>query len=176
MKKIVTITIALMMAIAMSAQGEGEWHKHESKADELRGSSGGTYYSYIVPGLGGFMIYGFDTYQFFLISDSGQFNIETGYSQFAGSYAGVTVLVGIYDDDGQLKEKFKMWLDRVDNKGNCIVRTRDAGGMSNPVGQKGKVKKILKALQSDSGYVRIIAERFQRTDFDMKIPPYTEQQ
>ena len=169
-----TITIALLMAIAMSAQGEGLWQKHESKADELRGSSGGTYYSYIVPGLGGFMIYGFDTYQFFLISDSGQFNIETGYNQFAGSYAGINVLVGIYDGDGQLTEKFKMWLDRVDNKGNCIVRTRDTGGMMNPVGQKGKVKKILKALQSDSGYVRIIAERFQRTDFDLKIPPYRD--
>lgn len=169
-----TITIALMMAIATSAQVEGVWEKHESKADELKGSSGGTYYSYIVPGMGGFMIYGFDTYQYSLISEGVQFNIETGYSQFAGSYAGVTVLVGIYDDDGQLKEKFKMWLDRVDNKGNCIVRTRDAGGMSNPVGQKGKVKKILKALRSDSGYVRIVAERFQRTDFDLKIPPYRD--
>ena len=174
MKRIVSITIALMMAIAMSAQVEGKWLKQESEADELRGSRGGTYYSYIVPGLGGFMIYGFDTYQYFLISDSGQFNIDAGYNRFAGSYAGVTVLVGIYDDDGQLKEKFKMWLDRVDNKGNCIVRTRDAGGMMNPVGQKGKVKKIFKALQSDSGYVRIIAERFQRTDFDIKIPPYKE--
>ena len=163
-----------MMAIAMSAQEEGEWQKHESKADELKGSTGGTYYTYVVPGLGGFMIYGFDTYQFFLISDSGQFNIDAGYSQFAGSYAGVIVLVGIYDEEGQLKEKFKMWLDRVDNKGNCIVRTRDAGGMSNPVGQKGKVKKIFKALQSGGGYVRIIAERFQRTDFDMKIPPYRD--
>ena len=97
MKRIVTITIALMMAIAMSAQEEGEWQKHESKADELKGSTGGTYYTYVVPGLGGFMIYGFDTYQFFLISDSGQFNIDAGYSQFAGSYAGVIVLVGIYD-------------------------------------------------------------------------------
>lgn len=169
-----TITIALLMAIATSAQEEGTWQKHESKADELKGSTGGTYYTYVVPGIGGFMIYGFDTYQYFLISDSGQFNIDAGYSQFAGSYAGVIVLVGIYDEEGQLKEKFKMWLDRVDNKGNCIVRTRDAGGMSNPVGQKGKVKKIFKALQSGGGYVRIIAERFQRTDFDLKIPPFKE--
>ena len=174
MKKIVTITIALMMAIAMSAQGEGEWQKHESKADELKGSTGGTYYTYVVPGLGGFMFDGFDTYQFCLLSDGVQFNIETGYSQFAGSYAGIIVLVGIYDDDGHLKEKFKMWLDRVDNMGNYAVKTRNAGGMSNPVGQKGKVKKIFKALQSDGGYVRIVAERFQRTDFDLKIPPYRD--
>lgn len=174
MKRIVTITIALMMAIAMSAQEEGAWQKNESKADELKGLSGNTYYTYTVPGVGGFMFYGFDTYQFCLMSDGVQFNIETGYNQFAGSYAGVIVLVGIYDEEGQLKEKFKMWLDRVDNKGNCIVRTRDAGGMMNPVGQKGKVKKIFKALQSDGGYVRIVAERFQRTDFDLKIPPFKE--
>ena len=174
MKRIVSITIALMMAIAMSAQVEGKWLKQESEADELRGSRGGTYYSYIVPGLGGFMIYGFDTYQYFLISDSGQFNIDAGYSRYGGAYAGISVLVGIYDENDKLTDKFTMWLDRVDNKGNCIVRTRDAGGMMNPVGQKGKVKKIFKALQSDSGYVRIVAERFQRTDFDIKIPPYKE--
>ena len=174
MKKIVTITIALMMAIAMSAQGEGKWLKQESEADELKGSTGGSYYTYTVPGVGGFMFYGFDTYQFYFLSDGVQFNIETGYNQFSGSYAGVSVLVGIYDGDGHLTEKFSMWLDRVDNMGNYAVKTRNAGGMSNPVGQKSKVKKILKALRSGSGYVRIVAERFQRTDFDIKIPPYTE--
>lgn len=174
MKKIVSITIALMMAIAMSAQVEGKWLKQESEADELKGLTGNTYYTYTVPGVGGFMFYGFDTYQFYLLSDGVQFNIETGYNQFSGSYAGVSVLVGIYDGDGHLTEKFSMWLDRVDNMGNYAVKTRNAGGMSNPVGQKGKVKKILKALRSDSGYVRIVAERFQRTDFDIKIPPYTE--
>lgn len=120
------------------------------------------------------MFYGFDNYQFCLLSDGVQFNIETGYNHFSGSYAGVSVLVGIYDVDGNLIEKFSMWLDRVDKMGNYAVKTRNAGGMSNPVGQKGKVKKILKALRSDSGYVRIVAERFQRTDFDIKIPPYKE--
>ena len=169
-----TITIALLMAIAMSAQVEGKWMKQESEADELKGLTGNTYYTYTVPGVGGFMFYGFDTYQFCLLSDGVQFNIETGYNQFSGSYAGVSVLVGIYDGDGQLTEKFSMWLDRVDNMGNYAVKTRNAGGMSNPVGQKGKVKKIFKALRSDGGYVRIVAERFQRTDFDMKISPFKE--
>jgi hypothetical protein len=46
--------------------------------------------------------------------------------------------------------------------------------MANPVGQKGKVKKIFKALLSGTGYVRIVAERFQTTDFDMKIIPYSK--
>ena len=83
-------------------------------------------------------------------------------------------MVGIYDENDKLTDKFTMWLDRVDNKGNMIVRTRNAGGMANPVGQKGKVKKIFKALQSDTGYVRIVAQLFQSADFDINIPPYKE--
>ena len=173
MKKVLSITIMLLMAIAMSAQ-EGKWLKQQSEADELKGLNGETYYSYVVPGLGAFVIYGFDTYQYFLLSEKEQFNIDAGYGRFIGSYAGITVLVGIYDENGKLTEKFKMWLDKSENKANRVVRTRDAGGMSNPVGQKGKVKKIFKALQSDKGYVRIVAERFQSTDFDIKIPPYKE--
>ena len=130
----------------MSAQMEGKWLKKQSEADELKGTSGGTYYSYVVPGLGAFVIFDFNTYQYFLLSEKEQFNIETGYNQFAGSYAGITVLVGIYDENNKLTEKFKMWLDRSENKANRVVKTRNAGGMSNPVGQKGKVKKIFKAL------------------------------
>ena len=174
MKKIATITIMLLVAITMSAQMEGKWLKKQSEADELKGTSGGTYYSYVVPGLGAFVIFDFNTYQYFLLSEKEQFNIETGYDQFIGSYAGITVLVGIYDENDKLTEKFKMWLDRSENKANRVVKTRNAGGMSNPVGQKGKVKKIFKALQSDKGYVRIVAERFHSTDFDIKIPPYKE--
>lgn len=174
MKKIVTITIALMMAIAMSAQVEGKWLKQESEADELKGSTGGSYYTYVVPGIGAFVIFGFDTYQYFLLSEKKQFNIDAGYSTYGGAYAGISVLVGIYDENDKLTDKFTMWLDRVDNKGNMIVRTRNAGGMANPVGQKGKVKKIFKALQSDTGYVRIVAQLFQSADFDIKIPPYKE--
>ncbi len=67
-----------------------------------------------------------------------------------------------------------MWLDKESDKGGSYLRTRNAGGMSNPVGQKGKVKKILKHLQGDSGYVRIVATRYNRADFDIKIPPVKE--
>ena len=57
MKRIVSIAIALMMAVAMSAQVKGKWIKQQSEADELKGVSGDTYYSYTVPGLGSFTIY-----------------------------------------------------------------------------------------------------------------------
>ena len=170
MKKLFLLMM-LLMPLCVSAQEEGKWLKQESEADELKGSTGGSYYTYVVPGIGAFVIFGFDTYQYFLLSEKKQFNIDAGYSTYGGAYAGISVLVGIYDENDKLTDKFTMWLDRVDNKGNMIVRTRNAGGMSNPVGQKGKVKKIFKALQSGKGYVRIVAERFQSTDFDIKIPP-----
>ena len=173
MKKLFLLMM-LLMPLCVSAQEEGKWLKQESEADELKGSTGGSYYTYVVPGIGAFVIFGFDTYQYFLLSEKKQFNIDAGYSTYGGAYAGISVLVGIYDENDKLTDKFTMWLDRVDNKGNMIVRTRNAGGMSNPVGQKGKVKKIFKALQSGKGYVRIVAERFQSTDFDIKIPPYKE--
>ena len=73
-------------------------------------------------------------------------------------------------------EKFKLWLDKESNTRNQVLRTRNAGTMANPVGQKGKVKKIFKTLLSGSGYVRIVAERYHPTDFDMKIMPYNQQQ
>jgi hypothetical protein len=86
------------------------------------------------------------------------------------------VLVGIYNNDGKMIEKFKLWLDKENNTRNQVLRTRNAGTMANPVGQKGKVKKIFKTLLSGSGYVRIVAERYHAADFDMKIIPYNQQQ
>ena len=173
MKKLFLLMM-LLMPLCVSAQEEGKWLKHQSEADELKGSSGGTLTYYLVPGIGTFIIYDFDTYQFALLSEKEQFNIKSGYNNFSGYYDGISVLIGIYDENDRLKEKFKMWLDNVDNMANRMVKTRNAGGMSNPVGQKGKVKKIFKALQSGKGYVRIVAERFQSTDFDIKIAPYKE--
>ena len=89
-----------------------------------------------------------------------------------GALSGVTVHVGIYDEHGKMTEKFDMWLDRENNRGNRFVRTRNAGTMSNPMGQKGKVKKIFKALQSGKGFVRIVGARFERGDYDLKILPF----
>lgn len=169
MKK-VFILFAMLTTLNVGAQGV--WEKTTIEADELKGQVGGEVMIYTVSQMGSFVCWGWDNYQFRLTSDEAQFNINAGYNQYSGSYAGVSILVGIYDNNDKLIEKFNMWLDREDNVGNRFVRTRNAGTMSNPVGQKGKVKKIFKALQSNSGYVRIVTERFNTTDFDIKIKPY----
>ena len=170
MKKV--ITMMLMLTAVLTASAQGRWEIIETEADELKGTTGGTAYIYTDPEMGSFVFWGFKEYQYRLISDHAQFNIENIYNRFDGGHSGIIVLVGLYDANDKLIDKFDMWLDKEGNKSNRFVRTRDAGGMSNPVGQKGKVKKIFNALQSKSGYVRIVGERFDTTDFDIKIPPF----
>lgn len=168
MKKLLTIMLTL---VALTASAQGKWEKVVVEADELKGQEAAEVHLYAQPGIGGIVIWDFNKYQFRLISDEHQFNIESGYSQYTGSYAGIEIMVGIYDDSGKMIDKFKLWLDLEDNSGNRHVRTRDAGGMFNPVGQKGKVKKIFKALKSGKGYVRIVTERYETSDYDLKILP-----
>ena len=175
MKKIAFMLVA-MLAVACTAQAQGTWKKTVTEADELKDEVASDVFVYNVDGMGQFVLWNWDEYQFRLISDNEQFNIDSGYSSITGGYAGLQVLVGIYNNDGKMIEKFKLWLDKESNTRNQVLRTRNAGTMANPVGQKGKVKKIFKTLLSGSGYVRIVAERYHATDFDMKIMPYNQQQ
>lgn len=154
--------------------GKGGWEITKIDADELKGNEAYTAYKYYQPGEGSFIFWGFNEFQYRIFSDNGIFNYQSGYNRYSGSYSGESVTVGLYDGNGNLIEKFDMWLDKESDKGGSYLRTRNAGGMSNPVGQKGKVKKILKHLQGDSGYVRIVATRYNRADFDIKIPPVKE--
>lgn len=154
--------------------GKGGWEITKIDADELKGNEAYTAYKYYQPGEGSFIFWGFNEFQYRIFSDNGIFNYQSGYNRYSGSYSGESVTVGLYDGNDNFIEKFDMWLDKESDKGGSYLRTRNAGGMSNPVGQKGKVKKILKHLQGDSGYVRIVATRYNRADFDIKIPPVKE--
>lgn len=152
----------------------GGWQITQKEADELKGNAAYSSYVYNQPGMGSFVFWGYNEHQFRIISDNGVFNYESGYNRFSGSYSGENVAVGLYDGNDKLIEKFNMWLDRDKSKSGTFLNTRNAGSMINPVGQKGKVKKIFKHLQGDSGYVRIVASRYNHTDFDIKIPPVKE--
>ena len=95
-------------------------------------------------------------------------------SGILSSANGELVLVGIYDANGKMTEKFEIWLALVSDSGYKDLRTRNAGSMSNPVGQKKMVRKIFEALRSGVGYVRIVAPRYDNSDFDIKILPFRE--
>lgn len=170
MKKLMIIAALFTASVAASAQGV--WEKAFTKGDELKGTKSSEIHMCRDKDCA-FICWSWKEYQFGLMTDQ-QFNIESGYAQYVGTYAGINILVGLYDKDDNMIEKFEMWLDKVDNAGNRLVRTRDQGSMMNPVGQKKKVKKIFEHLQKTDGYVRIVASRFQTTDFDLKMPHYTE--
>lgn len=175
MKKVLftlIMVLASQFVYAQATENLGSWERTTTEADELKDQEASDVLIYSVAGMGNFIFWGFEEFQFRLVSTETQFDIESGYGKFIGSYAGVSITVGIYTKDGKLVEKFKMWLDKEDNRANRFVRTRNAGSMSNPVGQKGKVKKIFKALKSGSDQkVRIVAPRYNTTDFDITLTP-----
>ena len=146
------------------------WKITKQDADELKGNEAYCSYEYKQPGIGSFVFWGFEEFQFRLISEEGIFNYQSVSHQYS-VYSGENITVGLYDSHDKLIEKFSMWLDRDKSKIGTFLNTRNAGTMSNPVGQKGKVKKIFKHLQGNSGYVRIVAERYNHADFDIKLPP-----
>lgn len=175
MKKVLftfTMMLATQFAYSQAIENLGLWERTKTEADELKGQEASDVLMYTVAGMGNFICWGFEEFQFRLVSSEAQFDIDAGYGRYVGSYAGVTINVGIYTKDGKLVEKFTMWLDREDNRANRFLRTRNAGSMTNPVGQKGKVKKIFNALKSGSDQkVRIVAPRYNTTDFDITLTP-----
>lgn len=167
MKKLLSITIMLLVAIVASAQGE--WVIQQSEGDELKGTPASTTYNYVQEGMGAFVFWGYDVPHYALFSPNAPFNTKV-----SGEYIGMIVLVGIYDDDDHLLEKFTMWLDK-DTGRSGLLRTRVGKKMFTPVGQEKNMKKIFAAFKSGKGYVRIVAERYNHPDFDIKIHPYKEQ-
>ena len=169
MKKKV-MTIVLLLLVCLTACAQGSWRKSVIEADELKGQEASVAYLFNQPEMGTFVFWGFNEFQFRLISEESQFDVT-----YSSSSTGIMVHVGLYDENDRLTDKFDMWLDRESSRANRFVRTRDAGGMMNPIGQKGKVKKIFNHLRGGKGYVRIVTERYNNTDFDLKILPFSEE-
>ena len=172
-KLLLTLIFALSCTLGMMAQTEGKWHVSQVEPDELKGDPGGSRYVYEVENMGRFTVWDWNKYQF-MLSSLHPFATEQ-VSGMVSSYSGELVLVGIYETDGKMTEKFEMWLDLVRDSGYKDLRTRDSGFMNNPVGQKKKVRKIFEALRSGVGYVRIVAPRYDNSDFDIKILAFQEQ-
>lgn len=167
MKKVLFTMFMLTACIAVYSQGE--WKKSEIKADPLKGIDGGDVYIYTDPEMGSFIFWGYDTYQFQLVSKK-----ELFHTKVSDGDVGYAVSIGIYDTKDKMVEMFKLWLDLKDNSGHQVLQARSTKGMSAIVGQKSKVKKMFKTLQSDGGYIRIVTPRHNTTDFDLKITPYKE--
>ena len=165
MKRILFVLIAVLSCVAANAQ---KWEVTKHEADDLKGTEAYTSYMFSEPGVGSFVFWSNHDGHYRLISDDGIFNYERIASQF-GAYRGEDVIVGLYDNDNNLVERIEMWLDCESDK-PTFLETRDAGKFLNPTGQAKKVKKIMKHLNSGKGYIRFVAARYGKTDFDLKVP------
>lgn len=169
MKKLLILAAAI---ITHAAAASAQWTTENLKGDDLTGSKPDIYHLYTDSIHGYTFAYWESSNEQYIISSGKQvFDVVAGYNKYAGHYCGIEVTVGIYTNDEKLIEKFKMWLD-VDAGGGTAnyARTRNAGKMLNPVGQAKKVKKILKHLTSSDGYVRIVANLYGGSPFDLTIP------
>ena len=183
-------TIVLMTLVPMMASAQGVWTTIEIPADELKGEKGGTHYKYSVEGVGEIEIYDWNDCLVRVRTFEGSFDYQEIKSRQVMNYSmggGVstqsvpyatprfssTVLIGKYDDNGKLKTKSEEGWE-VDHSQNCQNVTVNKKWFFYPQSCR-KIKKLVKAMQSGDGYVRIVIKRKEMPDFDLIITPYSQQ-
>lgn len=167
MKKVLFIFVMCIITMCVNAQ---KWENTVFPADDFKGTTAYTAYTY-TDNTGMFVFWSNKDNQYKLVSKVGMFNYDSGYSKYSGNYCGITVKVGLYDNNNKMIDKFDMWLDCDKGDGPVTTAyTRDRGAMFNPVGQAKKVKKIMKHLKNEKGYVRFFTDLYNANDFDFKVP------
>ena len=181
------LTIAMLLLVGLAASAQGIWTTVKTPADELKGEKGGTHYKYSVEGLGEIEIYDWNDWLFKVTTYDGGFNFdEIKTKQVYNSNLSVrtvplstpkykcNVLMGLYDNNEALKEKIELEME-VDQHQKCQNLTINKSWYFYP--QTGrKVKKLFKSMREGKGYLRIVANRKEMPDFDIKITPYSQQQ
>jgi len=163
MKRMMTIALVLLVGLAASAQGK--WTYSNFQADELKGQQAYTAYEYEVPGVGSYVSWGWKNPDFRLITAKGIFE-ETVCYEWYGSFRAARVLVGIYDAQGTLQEKFYVQMYKESSGPGDKIH------LSAMKKQQKLGKKISKALSEGDGFVRFICARFSQSDFDLTVPHY----
>lgn len=168
MRKIISVLLFLAVALSTKAQ-EGKWVSETIQGDELKGTETTVAHFYIEEDMGVFIIWDDDNERFGIYSPTKMFA-----STISNGKNGALATIGLYDNGGNLKEKMKIWMTLDTNSG--YKRLVAVGDYNHPLikGHKKNIKKVLDAVRSGDGYIRIIAYRHQADDFDMKISPIKE--
>lgn len=162
------ILFMIMMAVGMTAMAQdGKWVSQTIEGDELKGTSTTVAHCYIQEDMGMFIFW--EGSNRFAIVSTQMFSTTV-----SNGDTGTLAFIGIYDNNGNLKEKIKLWLTLDTNskfKKLFAIET-----FNNPIikGHKKNIKKVLDALKSGDGYIRILTSRYQTSDFDLKVPYYHE--
>ena len=80
MKKILftfIMAVAIQFAYAQATENLGTWERSKTEADELKDQEASDVLIYTVAGMGNFVFWGFDEFQFRLISSEAQFDTNT---------------------------------------------------------------------------------------------------
>lgn len=164
MKKL--LAIALLLSAVLMASAQGTWTVSHREADPLIGQIAQDVYMYDVKGVGSLVVWDWGKPEFRLITDQGVFNQKT-----VAGVGGrcVPINVGFYDKGNNLKTKFELIMFEEDNHGGKWIAT---GGFY--MGGRGNIRKMLSRIKSGDGYVRVVAELYNKPNFDMIITPYQQ--
>lgn len=158
------LTIVQMLVLTMIASAQGAWTVSYRQADELIGQDARNVYIYDVDGIGSIVVWDWKKPNFRLITEKGFFHkkMVQGVNELC-----VPVMVGFYDKNGTLKTKLNLIMFEEDNHGGKFIAT---GGFY--LGGRGNIRKIMSQMKSGDGYVRFVAELYNKPNFDIKVTPY----
>ena len=168
MKRLFTIALMAVMVLTAGAQEKGVWSTGMNEADELTGTVGGPWYRYDVDGMGSFVLWDWSDWKFSVLTEKGSFDVWYNMST-NGTVHYVKVKMGLYNNDNKLVEKFE---NTIEADYNSMKRAWINPSWLYTPGHRKKIKKMIRAIHDGTGYVRIVIERKNMPDFDLKITPY----
>lgn len=160
MKKL--LAIALLLLTVLTAGAQGKWRISHREADPMKGQDARDVYIYDVKGVGSVVVWDWNKADFRLITEKGMFRTWTS----SGTQL-VPVKVGFFDESGKMEKLFTVNLMPEDNSMKKYIATADYYML----GRK-DIRKIMSRMKSGKGYVRMVASRYNDTDFDIKVSPY----
>lgn len=169
MKKL--FSIVLLTVLCITANAQGTWTTVKVAADELKGVKGGVSYLFSVDSIGSIKIKDWKKDDITITTNNGIF--EYSKHEYENPLTNVSkvvhvsqILIGLYNNEGVLLEKVdgESYFDEDSPKSLHVV--------GRTFTQQHKIKRMLKAVQSGEGYLRIIVKRKDLADFDLKTTPY----
>lgn len=170
MKKLFTIILMLLAGITANAQGT--WITAKVEADELKGIKGGESYQYLVDNIGYIEITDWKKDRIIITTNEGEFEyskheVVNPVTRMNKVVYISKVLIGLYNVEGALQEKLdgESYFDEEGESKSLLVVGRTFS-------QTRLMKRILKAVQSGEGYLRVVCKRKDMPDFDIKTTLY----
>lgn len=168
MKRILTI---IMVVLCVTAYAQGNWITVKVEADELRGIEGGESYLYSVDSIGTIKITDWKKDRITITTNEGVFaytknQVNNPVTNMSKVVYVSKLLIRLYDTKGVLQEKLdgESYFDDDSPKSLLVV--------GRTFSQSRQIKRMLKAVQSGGGCLRIVCKRKDMPDFDIKTTLY----